>query len=59
MIKNDKLLEKYKEILDEVSKVIKSKFDNEPVYNEKYLRIKIKSCEGKISTSFYDDKVPK
>ena len=26
---------------------------------DKYLKTKIKSCEGKISTTFHDDKVPK
>lgn len=26
---------------------------------DKYLKAKIKSCEGKISTTFHDDKVPK
>ena len=31
----------------------------EPVYNEKYLKTKIKSYEGKISTNFNDDKIPK
>ena len=26
---------------------IKKEFDNEPVYNEKYLKIKINFCKGK------------
>ena len=30
-------------------KIVSKKFDSEPVYNEKYLRSKIKSYNGKIS----------
>ena len=36
LIKNDELLEKYNEIWDKVSKVIKKGFDSNPVYNDKY-----------------------
>ena len=46
LIKNDELLEKYKENWDKVSNTIKKRFDSEPVYNEKYLRTKIKSYNG-------------
>ena len=53
------LLEKYIEIWDKVSNTIKKGFDNEPVYNEKYLRTKIKSYDVKISTHFYREETPK
>ena len=33
--------------------------DSEPVYNEKYLKAKIKLYNGKISTNFYNNKMPK
>ena len=42
-----------------VSNTIKKGFDSEPVYNEKYLRNKIKSYEGKTSTNFHGDKIPR
>ena len=35
-----------------ITNSIKKKFDIEPVYNEKYLRTKIKSYKGKINTNF-------
>ena len=38
LIKDNELLEKYNEIWDKVSKVIKKEFDSEPVYNKKYLK---------------------
>ena len=38
---------------------MKKGFDSEPVYNEKYIKTKIKSYEGNINTDFHGDKVPK
>ena len=49
---NMSLLKKYNDIWDIVSNIIKKGFDNELVYNEKYLKNKIKSYEGKIDTDF-------
>ena len=57
-VKNDELLVKYNEIWDKVSNTLKKAFDNESVYNEKYIRTKIKSYEGKIGTNFHDNKMP-
>ena len=38
---------------------IEKGFDNEPVYNEKYIKTKIKSYEGKIHSNIQVDKIPK
>ena len=43
LIKNKKLLEKYNEIWKKVSNIIEKNFESRPVYNEKYLKTKIKS----------------
>ena len=59
LIKDNELLEKYNEIWDKVSKVIKEGFSSESVYNENYLKTKIKSYEGKVYTNFHNDKIPK
>ena len=59
LIKDNELLEKYKEIWDKDGKVIKKGFDIEPVYNDKYLKSKINSYEGKVNTIFHNDKIPK
>ena len=53
------MLEKYNKIWEKVSNTIKKGFDSELVYNEEYLRNKIKSYEGKISTHFHGNKIPK
>ena len=58
-MKDNELLEKYNEIWDEVSKVIKKGFDSKSVYNNKYLKTKIISYEGKINTIFHNNKMPK
>ena len=42
LIKDEKLLEKYNEIWRKVSSIIKKEFGSNPVYNEKYLKTKIK-----------------
>ena len=59
LIKDYKLLEKYNEMWGKVKNSIKKEFDSEPVYNEKYLKPKIKSYIGKLNTNFHDDKIPK
>ena len=59
LLKNNELLEKFNEIWDKVSKIIKKKFDSAPIYIEKYLRTKMISYEGKVSTNFNVNKIPK
>ena len=56
LIKNDELTEKYNEILNKIAKVIKKGFDSQLVYNNKYIKAKLKSYEVKINTNFNDDK---
>ena len=59
MIKDDELLEKYNEIWEKVKNCIKKEFDSEPACNEKYLKVKIKSYNGKINTNFHNSKIPR
>ena len=58
LIKDNELLEKYNDIWDKVSRVLKKGFDSESVYNEK-LKTKIKSYAGKVNTIFHNDKMPR
>ena len=60
LIKDEKLLDKYKEIWKKkVSNITKKEIDSKPVYNEKHLKTKIKSYDGKINTNFYKNKILK
>ena len=56
LIKNDELTEKYNEIWNKIAKVIKQGLDSQLVYNNKYIKAKLKSYEVKINTNFNDDK---
>ena len=38
---------------------LKREFDSQPVYNEKYLKAKIKVYNGKINTNAHDNKIPR
>ena len=59
LIKDDELFEKYSEILEKVENNIKKEFNSEPVYNENYLKAKVKFYNGKINTNFHNNKIPK
>ena len=48
LIKDNELLEKCNEIWEKVKNNLKKEFDSEPVYNERYLKVKIKSYNEKI-----------
>ena len=38
---------------------IRKECDNEPAWNEKYLKAKMKPYNGKTGTKFHDNKIPK
>ena len=60
-ISNSKLLKKYNHIWKKVEKLLKIKFDSEPVCgdNLKYIRTKIKIYGGSVNTNFQGKGVPK
>ena len=53
LIEYEDFLEKYNTVWDKVSAHIKEEFDCEPIYNEEFLKINIKS-HGDEVTDFYD-----
>ena len=59
LIKDDELLKKYNEIWEKVKNSINKEFISKPVYSEKYLKAKMKSCNGKIKTNFCNSKIPR
>ena len=58
LFEDDYLLRKYITIWDKVSADIKKEFDNEPVYNKKTLKTKIKLYGNKV-TDFYNKDILK
>ena len=58
MIEDDDLLEKYNTIWDKVSADIKKEFNCKPVYNEMFLKTKIRSFDDEVP-DFYKKEIPK
>ena len=59
MIKDDKVLEKYEEIWNVIKNKLSIKFHSEPIYEQKYLRIKVREYDGVIKTNFLGNDVLK
>ena len=60
-ISDNKLLIKYNQIWKRVQKLLKIKFDSEPIYgnNDKYTKTKIKIYGGSVNTNVQGKGVPK
>ena len=57
--KDDDVLDKYNEIWNKIKKTLNVKFHSMPVYDEKYIKAKIREFNGVIKTNFLIDEVPK
>ena len=55
VVNDGELLKKYNKPGIKFVIVSKKWFDSEPVYNKKYVKTKVKYCEGQINTSFCDN----
>ena len=59
LIKDDEVLEKYDEIWDVIKNKLSIKFHNKPVYDQKYLKAKVREFDGVIKTNFLGNDTPK
>ena len=59
MIKNDKVWDKYDRIWNVIKDKLGIKFHSKPVYEYKYLRVKVREFDGIIKTNFLSIDVPK
>ena len=59
MAKNDDVLGKYNKIWDKIKKKLNIKFHSASVYDEKYIKSKVKEFDGVIKTNFLGNKIPK
>ena len=59
VIKDDDVLDKYNEICDKIKETLNLKFHSMPVYDEKYIKTKVREFNGTIKTNFLGDKTPK
>ena len=59
MIKNDMCMDKYNDIRGKIKERLNIKFHSMPVYDEKYIKAKVREFSGVIKTNFLADEVPK
>ena len=59
MVKDDNVLDKYNKIWDKIKEKLNIKFHSMPVYDETYIKAKVREFDGKIKTNFLGNDVPK
>ena len=58
VIKDDSVPDKYNEIWDKIKETLNIKFNSMPVYDEKYMKVKVREFNGAIKTTFLGNKIP-
>ena len=56
---DDNVLIKYNEIWNKIKKTLNIKFPSMPVYDEKYIKVKVREFIGVIKTNFLGDERPR
>ena len=59
LIKNSEVWEKYEDIWDVIKNKLNIKFHSQPIYENKYLKAKVREFNGNIKTNFLGNNVPK
>ena len=59
LIKHDEVREKYEKIWDVIKNKLGIKFHSEPIYEQKYLKAKVREFDGVIKTNFLGNDTPK
>ena len=59
MVKDDNVLDKYNKIWDKIKEKLNIKFHSMPVYDETYIKAKVREFDDKIKTNIFGDRVPK
>ena len=58
-IKDDEVWEKYEQIWDVIKNKLGIKFHSKPIYEQKYLKAKVRKFDGVIKTNFLGNDTPK
>ena len=59
LVYDKKILEKYNKIWNKIKSLLKKELNSEPVYNDKYIKTKIKIYDNRVYTNFQNNKIPK
>ena len=58
-VKDDNVLDKYNKIWNVIKNKLNTKFHSMPVYDETYIKVKLREIDIKIRTDFLGNEVPK
>ena len=58
LIKNSEVWQKYEDIWDVIKNKLNIKFHSQPIYENKYLKAKVREFNGNIKTNFLGNNVP-
>ena len=59
LIKNDEAWQKYEDIWNVIKNKLSIKFNSEPIYENKYLKAKVREFNDDIKTNFLNNGLPK
>ena len=59
LIKNSEVWEKYEDIRNVIKNKLNIKFDSQPIYENRYLKTKVREFDGSIKTNFLGNGLPK
>ena len=59
LIKNNEVWQKYEDIWNIIKNKLNIKFHSEPIYENKYLKAKVREFDGDIKTNFLGNDLPK
>ena len=59
MTEDDNVLVKYNDTWNKIKEIEVIKFHSNPVYDEKYIKVKVKNFNGVVNTNFLSNQVPK
>ena len=59
LIKDSEVWEKYEDIWNVIKDKINIKFHSQPIYENKYLKAKVREFDGSIKTNFLGNNIPK
>ena len=59
LIKDDEVWEKYEKMWDVIKNKLCIKFHSKPIYEQKYLKVKVREFDGVLKTNFLSNDMPK
>ena len=58
-IEDESVYLKYTEIWNKIKKLVNTRFHSQPIYDDKYIKTKVKTFSSMINTLFSENEIPK